>query len=89
MIEKLDSNSFFIRTFKLTASYRRNCDFKVEDAERDLSAQFIDMDEQFFTPTMIKYQQQQQEERYRKSGNKSSTRPVSMFEKSRSDNKVI
>ena len=39
-------------------TYRRNCDFKVEDSERDLSAQFIDMDEQFFTPTMAKYQQE-------------------------------
>ncbi|KAI7893288.1 autophagy-related protein 13-domain-containing protein [Mucor mucedo] len=45
-------------TFGLNVTYRRNCDFKVEDAERDLSAQFIDMDEQFFTPTMAKYQQE-------------------------------
>lgn len=45
-------------TFKLNVNYRRNCDFKVEDSERDLSAQFIDMDEQYFTPTMAKYQQE-------------------------------
>ncbi|KAG1464155.1 hypothetical protein G6F46_005360 [Rhizopus delemar] len=43
-------------TFNLSVTYRRNCAFKVEDRERDLSAQFIDMDEQFFTPTMTKYQ---------------------------------
>ncbi|EPB89041.1 hypothetical protein HMPREF1544_04164 [Mucor circinelloides 1006PhL] len=49
-----------IGTFKLNVNYRRNCDFRIEDSERDLSAQFIDMDEQFFTPTMAKYQQQQQ-----------------------------
>ncbi|OBZ85789.1 Autophagy-related protein 13 [Choanephora cucurbitarum] len=49
-----------IGTFKLNVSYRRNCDFRVEDTERDLSAQFIDMDEKFFTPTMTKYHQQQQ-----------------------------
>ncbi|KAI8075403.1 autophagy-related protein 13-domain-containing protein [Gilbertella persicaria] len=48
-----------IGTFKLNVTYRRNCDFRVEDTERDLSAQFIDMDEQFFTPTMAKYQQHQ------------------------------
>lgn len=51
---------FYRRTFKLNVNYRRNCDFRIEDSERDLSAQFIDMDEQFFTPTMAKYQQQQQ-----------------------------
>lgn len=49
----------FISTFKLNVTYRRNCDFRVEDSERDLSAQFIDMDEHFFTPTMAKYQQQE------------------------------
>lgn len=49
-------------------TYRRNCDFEVEDVERDLSAQFIDMDEQFFTPTMAKYQQEY-----------TSKRPVSMY----------
>lgn len=48
-----------IGTFKLNVTYRRNCDFRVEDSERDLSAQFIDMDEHFFTPTMAKYQQQE------------------------------
>lgn len=48
----------YCRTFNLTVIYRRNCDFKVEDRERDLSAQFIDMDEQFFTPTMTKYQEE-------------------------------
>ncbi|GAA5812067.1 hypothetical protein MFLAVUS_005516 [Mucor flavus] len=56
-------------TFKLNVSYRRNCEFKVEDSERDLSAQFIDMDEQYFTPTMAKYQQEYT----------SKPRPVSMF----------
>lgn len=45
-------------SFKLNVTYRRNCDFRVEDSERDLSAQFIDMDEHFFTPTMAKYQQE-------------------------------
>jgi hypothetical protein len=58
-------------------TYRRNCDFKVEDAERDLSAQFIDMDEQFFTPTMAKYQQEY-----------TTKRPVSMYASSSSPRKV-
>ncbi|KAI7906082.1 autophagy-related protein 13-domain-containing protein [Cokeromyces recurvatus] len=50
-----------IGIFKLHVNYRRNCDFRIEDTERDLSAQFIDMDEQFFTPTMLKYKQEQQQ----------------------------
>ncbi|KAI8093847.1 autophagy-related protein 13-domain-containing protein [Halteromyces radiatus] len=44
-------------TFKLQVNYRRNCDFKIEDSERDISDRFVDMDEQFFTPTIEKYQQ--------------------------------
>jgi hypothetical protein len=44
-------------------NYRRNCDFQVDDMERDLSARFIDMDEQYFTPTMAKYQQEQDMQR--------------------------
>jgi hypothetical protein len=54
------------------------------------------MDEQFFTPTMAKYQQQKQEARYSKSGGSSvssgsgpNTRPVSLHEKSRLDTKVL
>ncbi|KAI9478374.1 MAG: autophagy-related protein 13-domain-containing protein, partial [Benjaminiella poitrasii] len=50
-----------IGTFKLQVTYRRNCNFRIENSERDLSAQFIDMDEQFFTPTMLKYKQEQQQ----------------------------
>ncbi|KAI8988522.1 autophagy-related protein 13-domain-containing protein [Mycotypha africana] len=65
-----------IGTFKLRAIYRRNCDFKIEDTEKDLSSHFIDMDEQFFTPTLAKYQQQQQQQQ---SSNRPSTRPVSML----------
>jgi hypothetical protein len=61
-------------TFKLNVTYRRNCDFKVEDSERDLSAQFIDMDEQFFTPTMAKYQQQEYT-----TTNTTRQRPVSAY----------
>ncbi|KAI9263756.1 autophagy-related protein 13-domain-containing protein [Sporodiniella umbellata] len=45
-------------TFNLSVTYRRNCDFKVEDRERDLSAKFLDMDEQFFTPTVRKYEEE-------------------------------
>lgn len=78
----------------MNVNYRRSCDFRIEDSERDLSAQFIDMDEQFFTPTMAKYQQQQQEQQqkqkqqqedtdgYFRSPAIATTRPVSMFTKS-------
>ncbi|KAI8645677.1 autophagy-related protein 13-domain-containing protein [Parasitella parasitica] len=84
-----------IGTFKLNVKYRRNCDFRIEDSERDLSAQFIDMDEQFFTPTMAKYQQQKQKQKQRqeqqrqqdsdeyfRSSVATSARPVSMFARS-------
>lgn len=37
--------------------YRNQCDFRTEDAERDLSARMIDMDEHYFTPTMAKHSQ--------------------------------
>ncbi|KAI8138958.1 autophagy-related protein 13-domain-containing protein [Fennellomyces sp. T-0311] len=46
-------------TFKLRVEYRKNSDFRVEDSERDLSARMIDMDEDFFTPTMVKHRQEQ------------------------------
>ncbi|CEP10443.1 hypothetical protein [Parasitella parasitica] len=84
-----------IGTFKLNVNYRRNCDFRIEDSERDLSAQFIDMDEQFFTPTMAKYQQQQQQQKQKQKQREqddsdgyfrpsvtTSVRPVSMFARS-------
>ncbi|KAG2225777.1 hypothetical protein INT45_011445 [Circinella minor] len=46
-------------TFKLHVEYRKNCDFQAEDSERDLSARMIDMDEHFFTPTMVQHRQEQ------------------------------
>ncbi|KAI9488025.1 autophagy-related protein 13-domain-containing protein [Zychaea mexicana] len=46
-------------TFKLHVEYRKNCDFRLEDSERDLSARMIDMDEHFFTPTMVQHRQEQ------------------------------
>jgi hypothetical protein len=60
------SNLFALyRHFNLKVEYRRNCDFQVDDMERDLSARFIDMDEHYFTPTMAKYQQEQDMQRTR------------------------
>ncbi|KAF7732269.1 autophagy protein 13 [Apophysomyces ossiformis] len=61
-------------TFKLHVRYRRNCNFQIEDSERDLSARFIDMDEHYFTPTMAKYRQEQDVRPQRKQ------RPYSMYE---------
>ncbi|KAI7877201.1 hypothetical protein K492DRAFT_181053 [Lichtheimia hyalospora FSU 10163] len=49
--------------FKLQVQYRKNCDFRVEDSERDLSARMMDLHEQFFTPTMDKHKQEQQRPR--------------------------
>lgn len=89
------NDSIYYRTFKLSVNYRRNCDFRIEDSERDLSAQFIDMDEQFFTPTMAKYQQQQQQQQQQKQKQQqqnadeyfrspaiATARPASIFTKS-------
>lgn len=55
----------FCSRFNLKVEYRQNCDFQVDDMERDLSARFIDMDEHYFTPTMAKYQQEQDMQRTR------------------------
>ncbi|KAG0168469.1 autophagy protein 13 [Apophysomyces sp. BC1015] len=61
-------------TFKLHVRFRRNCNFQLEDCERDLSARFIDMDEHYFTPTMAKYRQEQDPQPQQK------RRPYSMYE---------
>lgn len=45
--------------FSLLVVYRHNCDFNAEDSERDLSSQFIDMDENYFKPTMVEYRKEQ------------------------------
>ncbi|ORX62067.1 hypothetical protein DM01DRAFT_1369979 [Hesseltinella vesiculosa] len=57
-------------TFKLQVQYRRNCEFQLEDVERDFSTRFVDMDEYYFTPTVTKYDQPR-------------SRPVSMYGDSR------
>src|SRR4051794_11475494 len=49
-----------IRLFSLSVTYRLNCNFNVDDSERDLSSRFIDMDENYFTPTMAKHRQEQE-----------------------------
>ncbi|KAI8972334.1 autophagy-related protein 13-domain-containing protein [Pilobolus umbonatus] len=65
-------------TFKLNVVYRRNCDFKAETIERDLSAQFIDMDDQFFTPTLTKYQEEKERQKQTVlvSKNETRSRPI-------------
>ncbi|KAI8337706.1 autophagy-related protein 13-domain-containing protein [Chlamydoabsidia padenii] len=60
-------------TFKLQVNYRRNCDFKVDEYEKDIGARFVDMDEQFFTPTIARYQQNYRETPTRQ-------RPSSMYD---------
>lgn len=45
-------------TFKLRVQYRINTNFRVEDSERDMSGRMIDMDEDFFTPTMVQHKQE-------------------------------
>lgn len=39
-------------------SYRQNCRFRVDDTETLLSSRFIDMDENYFTPTMARFPSQ-------------------------------
>lgn len=65
-------------------TYRRNCGFRVEDSERDLSAQFIEMDEQFFTPTMMQYSNNNSNSRRQKDEKK--PRPMSMYASISSNN---
>ncbi|RUO96445.1 hypothetical protein BC936DRAFT_142030, partial [Jimgerdemannia flammicorona] len=39
--------------FSLTVIYRINCNFQVDDSERDLSYRLLDMEEDYFVPTMV------------------------------------
>lgn len=46
------------RAFSLKVTYRSNCDFHVDESEAVLSSRFIDMDENYFPPT-VKSQRRQ------------------------------
>ncbi|RIA97215.1 autophagy-related protein 13-domain-containing protein [Glomus cerebriforme] len=47
----------------LKAKYRTNCEFHIDESEEEMiSANFmVDFDEQFFTPTVVKYYQEQEQ----------------------------
>ncbi|CAG8457384.1 4027_t:CDS:10 [Ambispora leptoticha] len=51
-----------IGTFTLSVTFRSNCDFHIDDdSEAILSSRFIDMDENYFTPTMARYYQEEEQ----------------------------
>lgn len=45
----------FGNTYELGVAYRPNVDFEVEDMESVLSERFVDMDEEWFTPTVARH----------------------------------
>ncbi|EJT47888.1 hypothetical protein A1Q1_03194 [Trichosporon asahii var. asahii CBS 2479] len=45
----------FGSTYELGVTYRPNVDFEVEDLESVLSERFVDMDEEWFTPTVARH----------------------------------
>ncbi|CAG8500395.1 18085_t:CDS:10 [Racocetra fulgida] len=48
----------------LKVNYRTNCEFYVDDSsDALLSSKFIDMDENYFTPTMVRYYQLEEQEK--------------------------
>ncbi|KAF9953591.1 autophagy protein 13 [Mortierella alpina] len=44
--------------FSLKVTYRSNCEFHVDESEAVLSSRFIDMDENYFTPTIVTHSQE-------------------------------
>ncbi|KAF9994164.1 autophagy protein 13 [Entomortierella chlamydospora] len=44
--------------FLLKVTYRSNCDFHVDESEAVFSSRFIDMDENYFTPTIVTHSQE-------------------------------
>ncbi|KAG0198322.1 autophagy protein 13 [Mortierella sp. GBA30] len=44
--------------FSLKVTYRSNCGFHVDESEAVLSSRFIDMDENYFTPTIVTHSQE-------------------------------
>ncbi|KAF9185532.1 autophagy protein 13, partial [Haplosporangium sp. Z 767] len=44
--------------FSLKVAYRSNCEFHVDESEAVLSSRFIDMDENYFTPTIVTHSQE-------------------------------
>ena len=56
---------YYYRTLSLKVNYRTNCDFHIDaSAEEILSYNFmVDFDEQFFTPTVAKYNQEQEQKK--------------------------
>ncbi|RHZ81065.1 hypothetical protein Glove_124g25 [Diversispora epigaea] len=57
----------------LKVLYRTNCEFHVDEPETLLSSKFIfDMDENYFTPTMARYYQQEQQQKQEKDERRNS-----------------
>lgn len=61
------------RSLSLKAKYRTNCEFYIDESEEEMiSANFmVDFDEQFFTPTVVKYYQEQEQRKQKEERRKS------------------
>jgi autophagy-related protein 13 len=46
------------RAFSLKVTHRCNVEFQVDESEAVLSSRFIDMDENYFTPTIVTHSQE-------------------------------
>ncbi|KAK3839436.1 MAG: autophagy-related protein 13-domain-containing protein [Linnemannia elongata] len=44
--------------FSLKVTYRSNCEFQVDESEAMLTSRFMDMDENYFTPTIVAHSQE-------------------------------
>ncbi|CAB4432415.1 unnamed protein product [Rhizophagus irregularis] len=60
-------------SLSLKAKYRTNCEFYIDESEEEMiSANFmVDFDEQFFTPTVVKYYQEQEQRKQKEERRKS------------------
>ncbi|GBC04048.1 hypothetical protein RclHR1_05490011 [Rhizophagus clarus] len=60
-------------SLSLKAKYRINCEFYIDESEEEMiSANFmVDFDEQFFTPTVVKYYQEQEQRKQKEERRKS------------------
>ncbi|KAG0342077.1 autophagy protein 13 [Podila horticola] len=71
-----------VGAFSLKVTYRSNCDFHVDESEAVLSSRFIDMDENYFTPTIVTHSQESVKSR-RQSIDNPAQRPLTTVPLSR------
>ncbi|KAF9211539.1 autophagy protein 13 [Podila verticillata] len=72
-----------VGAFSLKVTYRSNCDFHVDESEAVLSSRFIDMDENYFTPTIVTHSQESVKSQRRQSIDNPAQRPLAAVPLSR------